>query len=188
MKVYIRKVTLLDEEKVLDMFKEYENSELIPGIDRYEGIRNFERLSRMEFKKWLEELSEEEDATKLPETFSPQAVYIVLNEEEQIIGMLNLRWKEVPILLEFGGMIGYSIRPSQRGNGYSNYMLKEALKEYFKVTGKERILITCKGINIPSKKAIEKNGGVYESTYYNEIEGCNYLRYWIEKGRDTNEK
>lgn len=180
MKVNIRKINLEDKYKILDMFQEYENSELIPGIDRYEGIRNFQHLNRMDFEQWYEELMEEEDATKLPATFSPQTVYVVLNEENDIIGMVHLRWKEVPILLEFGGMMGYSIRPSKRGKGYSNDMLKAALIEYFKVTNKDRVLISCKEINIPSKKTIEKNGGVYESTYYNEAEQCNYLRYWIE--------
>ena len=41
------------------------------------------------------------------------------------------------------------------------------------------VLITCKDFNIPSKRVIEKNGGIYENSYYNEEDKYTYLRYWI---------
>lgn len=179
MNVSIRKVMIEDKQAILDMFNEYETSELIPGIDRYEGIRNFEHLKEKTFEEWLEELKNDEDESKLPEYFSPQSVYLVINDNNEIIGMVNIRWKAVPVLLKFGGFIGYSIRPSQRRKGYSYDMLKETLDEIWK-NEKKRVLITCKDFNIPSLKAIEKNGGVYEDSFHNEDDGYTYLRYWIE--------
>ena len=160
MNVIIRKVKLEDKQDVLDMFDEYEKSELIPGLDRYEGIRNFEHLKEKSFEEWLEELTNDEDETKLPEHFSPQSVYLVINDNEEIVGMVNIRWKEVPVLLKYGGFIGYSIRPTQRGKGYAYDMLKETLTEIWK-KDKRKVLITCKDFNIPSLKTIERNGGVY---------------------------
>ena len=56
--------------------------------------------------------------------------------------------------MTFGGLIGYSVRPSQRGKGYASEMLKLALDK-FKNTNIENILITCKDFNIASKKVIE---------------------------------
>ena len=44
MNLAIREINNQDEEKILEMLEEYEKSELIEGIDRYEGIRNFEDL------------------------------------------------------------------------------------------------------------------------------------------------
>ena len=57
--------------------------------------------------------------------------------------------------MTFGGLIGYSIRPSQRGKGYASEMLKLAL-EKFANTSIDNILITCKDFNLASKKVIEK--------------------------------
>ena len=100
------------------------------------------------------------------------------NENKKIVGAIGLRWKEVPKLMEYGGLIGYSIRPSERGKGYATKMLQLALKEFEKIN-KEKVLITCKDFNIPSKRVIEKNGGIYENSYYNEEDKYTYLRYWI---------
>ena len=80
--------------------------------------------------------------------------------------------------MKYGGFIGYSIRPSERGKGYATQMLKLALKE-FKKKKKEKVLITCKDFNTSSKRVIEKNGGIYEDSYYNEEDEYTYLRYWI---------
>ena len=72
--------------------------------------------------------------------------------------------------MTFDGLIGYSIRPSQRGKGYASEMLKLAL-EKFANTSIDNILITCKDFNLASKKVIEKNGGIFENTYTNKDDG-----------------
>ena len=83
--------------------------------------------------------------------------------------------------MKYGGFIGYSIRPTERGKGYATEMLKLGLQKFKEMDHKrERILITCKDFNIPSKKVIEKNNGIYENSYYNEDDGFTYLRYWIK--------
>ena len=38
----LREVTKQDKEKIIEMYDEYMMSELIQGIDRFEGIRDFE--------------------------------------------------------------------------------------------------------------------------------------------------
>ena len=91
-------------------------------------------------------------------SYSPHTLYIAINDNKEIVGAIGIRWKQVPILITYGGLIGYSIRPSQRGKGYANEMLKLAL-EKFKNTDIDNILITCKDFNIASKRVIEKNGG-----------------------------
>ena len=81
--------------------------------------------------------------------------------------------------MNHGGFIGYGVRPSKRGKGYASKMLELALnlisKEQY-----EKVLITCKDFNIPSKKVIEKNNGKYENSYYDNSTGYTYLRYWID--------
>ena len=52
----LREVTKQDKEKIMEMYEEYMLSELIPGIDRFEGIRDFEKLNKMSFNEWIEDL------------------------------------------------------------------------------------------------------------------------------------
>lgn len=175
----IRELEIKDKEKIMEMYEEYMNSQLIQGIDRFEGIRDFEELEKMTYENWLNDLEKNKYEENLPSEYSPHTLYLAINDKEEIVGAIGIRWKQVPILMTYGGLIGYSIRPSQRGKGYASQMLKLAL-EKFKKTDIENILITCKDFNIASKKVIEKNGGIYENTYKNNDDGYNYLRYWIK--------
>ena len=178
MNIELREVRKEDENQVKIMYDEYMNSELIPGIDRFEGIRDFENLAKMSFNAWIEYLEKNKDEKQLPEEYSAHTLYLAIDENNKIVGAIGLRWKEVPALMKFGGFIGYSIRPSERSKGYATKMLQLALKE-FKKKNKEKVLSTCKDFNIASKKVIEKNGGIYENSYYNKEDKYTYLRYWI---------
>lgn len=174
----LREVQKEDKYEILEVYKEYLNSELVPGIDRFEGIRNLEHLSNLSFEEWLNELEKFKDENKLEPNFSPQTTYVALVDND-IVGLINVRWKPVPTLLNHGGFIGYGVRPSKRGKGYASKMLELALKLISKEQY-EKILITCKDFNIPSKKVIERNNGKYENSYYDENTGYTYLRYWID--------
>ena len=178
MEIEIREVKKEDEEQVKIMYDEYMNSKPIPRIDRFEGIRDFEKLNKMSFNEWIEDLEKNKDEKQLPKEYSTHTLYLAINENKKIVGAIGLRWKEVPILLKFGGLIGYSVRPSERSKGYATKMLQLALEEFKKIN-KRKVLITCKDFNIASKKVIEKNGGIYENSYYNEEDNYTYLRYWI---------
>lgn len=114
----------------------------------------------------------------MPKEFSTQTTYLVV-ENNEIVGILNARWEKVPVLMLFGGLIGYSIRPKYRGKGYANEMLKLGLDK-FKDKGINEILISCKDFNVVSKKVIEKNNGIFERNYYNNAEGYNYLIYTVK--------
>lgn len=175
----LREVIRQDKEKIMEMYEEYMLSKLIPGIDRFEGIRDFEKIKKLSFDEWIEDLEQNKHEENLPESYSPHTLYLAINDNNEIVGCIGIRWKQVPILMTFGGLIGYSIRPSQRGKGYASEMLKLAL-EKFANTSIDNILITCKDFNLASKKVIEKNGGIFENTYTNKDDGYTYLRYWIK--------
>ncbi|MBP9779510.1 GNAT family N-acetyltransferase, partial [Candidatus Gracilibacteria bacterium] len=82
-----------------------------------------------------------------------------------------------PHLMEFGGHIGYGIRPSERRKGYATKMLALGLIEAKKL-GIERVLLGCSDDNPGSYKTIEANGGIFDR--YTEFEGQKARRYWIE--------
>ena len=90
--------------------------------------------------------------------------------------MIDIRHRLNEYLLQFGGNIGYSVRPSQRRKGYATEMLALALEECRKL-GLNRALVTCDKTNIGSAKTIQKNGGVLENEV---LEGDRITqRYWI---------
>lgn len=175
----LREIEVTDEKKIIEMYEEYMSSELTPGIDRFEGIRDFEKLNQLNFKEWMDYLEKNKHEENLPKSYSPHTLYLAVDNKDEIVGAIGIRWKKVPILMSFGGLIGYGIRPSQRGKGHASKMLGLAL-EKFRNTDINNILITCKDFNFASKKVIEKNGGIFESVYMNNDDGYNYLRYWIK--------
>lgn len=177
----LREANKNDEKELIEIYEEYINSKKIPGIRTFEGVRDFENLGKMNFKQWLEDLENNKHEENLPEDYSTHTFYLAENDKGKIVGAIGLRWKEVPVLVNYGGFIGYSVRPTERGKGYATEILKLGLHKFKEIDNKrERVLITCKDFNIASKKVIEKNNGVYESSYYNKEEGYTYLKYWIE--------
>lgn len=101
-----------------------------------------------------------------------------LVDGEIFIGQINLRIPNLPKhLLEVGGHIGYSIRPSMRGKGYATKMLDILLKTIDK---KEYpyVLITCNEGNLSSRGVIENNGGILQdiidTEYSPEHKMCRY--------------
>lgn len=78
----------------------------------------------------------------------------------------------------YGGHIGYSIRPSERKKGYARQMLRDCLK-ICKKANLQQVLITCREDNEASRRVILANGGEYENTVYTESKDLIIERYWI---------
>jgi predicted acetyltransferase len=93
--------------------------------------------------------------------------------DEEVVGFLALRHRLNAWLLEEGGHIGYSIRPSRRRQGHASRALALAIPRSAAL-GLDRVLLTCDEPNVGSARTIERNGGVYEDTRKGK------RRYWIE--------
>ena len=101
-------------------------------------------------------------------------------ESDRLLGLLQVRMDLKGYLVDFGGHIGYCVRPSERRKGYAKEMLRRSLK-FCREKGLEKILITCLEDNIGSTKTIESCGGVFEKTVFDDINyKANMKRYWIE--------
>lgn len=110
----------------------------------------------------------------------PESIFWIISGDV-FVGRLGLRHRLNENLLQFGGHIGYEIRPSMRRRGYGTRALALGLDEARKL-GIERVLVTCSEHNIGSQKIIEANGGVLENkveTPFREELTC---RYWIDLG------
>ena len=158
------------EEQYYDFANEWKehNEEIVPYAAR---------LLDMDYKSWLEHTYKIESKDTCPSHLVPAHTYFLVLENKRIIGAVNIRHYLNDYLLNFGGHIGYGIRPSERRKGYAALMLSLALP-IAKNLGINKALITCNKNNPGSAKTIINNGGVLENEV---IEGNEITqRYWIE--------
>ena len=115
----------------------------------------------------------------LPAGYVPASTYWLI-EGKEVVAFGSIRHRLTEDLLRFGGHIGYAVRPSKHNQGYGTENLRLLLIEAKKL-GIDRALITCNEDNIGSARVIEKNGGVYQDTIGNFIEGEYIMtkRYWV---------
>lgn len=113
----------------------------------------------------------------LPAGWVPDSAYWLVCGR-RILGACDIRHQLTDALRDFGGHIGYSIRPNERRKGYGTLMLKLALAKARKL-GIDRALVTCDKGNIASARVIQKNGGVLDSESYSAQAGRVTQRYWI---------
>lgn len=99
--------------------------------------------------------------------------------DDTFIGGIAVRHHLNDFLIQYGGHIGYGVRPSFRKQGYGTLMLRLCLSEARKLVD-DRVLITCSDSNTGSRKIIESNGGILENVaHYDWMEGGT-MRFWIE--------
>ena len=109
----------------------------------------------------------------------PASVFFLLDEENNdLIGAVNIRHYLNDYLLKYAGHIGDGIRPSKRNQGYATEMIRLALIECRKL-GLDKVLMVCDKSNIASARTIIKNGGVLENEFMDK-KGKIQQRYWID--------
>ena len=102
-----------------------------------------------------------------------------LMQGDTFIGSVSFRHVLNEVLENFGGHIGYGIRPSYVGKGYATQALYLTRKKAFSM-GIDRLLLTCSPENPASEKVIVKNGGEFIDISYKTY-GYKMLtkRYWV---------
>lgn len=105
--------------------------------------------------------------TRVASTF-----YWITDDAGDVIGFLHLRHTLNDWLLEEGGHIGYSVRPSSRRQGHATRALALAVRHAAEL-GIDRALVTCDDDNAASAGTIERCGGVLEDVRHGK------RRYWI---------
>ena len=162
----LRRPTIVDREAVLDMMAEFEQTQ-----SAHDG--GFWDTENFSYEDWLESNQNQEMGINLPEGWVPAIQLVAFSGKGQALGFLNLRLRLNNFLLEKGGHIGYSIRPSERGKGYAKETLSQGL-QVAKEKNIKKALVTCSVNNHASRAVILANGGFIEDVR-NGVE-----RYWIE--------
>ena len=127
---------------------------------------------------------------------------LIREDDNKIVGTINVRWnlKHIVInilylnlnkkMLQFGGHIGYGIRPTERRKGYNKINLYLGMLEAKKV-GLEKVMLDCDVNNLGSDKTLKALGGKLERTEIDPSDGILTNVYWfnvdetIEKYKDV---
>lgn len=139
------------------------------GLKRY--LNNYE--------EWLNKLDEYRNMKVTFKKVPSDTFFLIRLSDNKLIGIITIRFLLNASLLEHGGHIGYSIRPTERNKGYATKQLYLALKQCYDI-GMDKVLITCDSTNIASSKVIEKMYGSLQNEVYDSIDKIYTKRYWID--------
>ncbi len=122
-------------------------------LDNYEG--------------WLDKLQEDYKRIANEEKVPARTYFLIRSSDNRIIGMINIRLALNEKLKKFGGHIGYSIRPTERGKGYNKINLYLGLKvcQEYKI---DKVLMDADKDNPASWKTMEALGGVNVREFFDE--------------------
>ena len=132
------------------------------------------------YEGWLEKL--EQDYTREPneEKVPARTFFLVRETDRRIVGMINIRLCLNERLSRYGGHMGYSIRPTERGKGYNKINLYLGLKTCH-AHGIEKVFMDADLENPASWKTMEALGGVRTREYYDNVYAhCTVVDYHID--------
>jgi predicted acetyltransferase len=131
---------------------------------------------REAFSAWVELLQQQSDTSVPVGEGRVHATHWWIVEGDTYLGAIDVRHCLNAFLLDVGGHIGYSVRPSARRRGLATWALGAVLPEA-RALGLDRVLVTCDDDNIGSARSIERNGGVLEDV--RSTDAGIKRRYWI---------
>jgi predicted acetyltransferase len=155
------------EKEHREYVEEWGPSRMVPSSFHLDGFDTYELF--------LEELAKREGGHG---KWLPCTNYFFINENNRILGMVDIRHELNDFLYQFGGHIGYGVRPSERRKGYATVILQLAL-EKCKELGIKEVLVTCDEDNIGSAKVILNNGGLEDQSEI-DTDGIVKRRFWIK--------
>ena len=153
------------KEKATEYIKEfYDHGSEINGsgsLDRF--------LKESTYEEWLKKVLSDIDIANIPEPRVPALTYFYVREDDdRIVGMINIRLALNDFLRKEGGHIGYSIRPTERRKHYATEMLKAGLKVCDTI-GIHDVLVSCDKENAASAGVIKNCGGLLKEEVYSDI-------------------
>lgn len=154
--------------------------ELVKSAIKNNDVRKLGNAYRINetYDEFLKRVRNRRKGINISKKDVPSSTYFIINDENSLVGTIDLRHTLNDNYFNRLGHIAYYIKPEERKKHYATNALSIALKIY-KRHNINKILITCLKDNIASKKVIIANGGVIEKTIYDEITNNYIERYWI---------
>lgn len=132
-----------------------------------------------DIKAYIQQLNDMALGRNLKPDMVPCTHYWLVKDGWLILGKSSLRHQLNEYLSHQGGHIGYCVRPTQRGKGYGNLILKLTLRKALAL-GLDRVLVTCDTDNTASAHVILNNRGVFEDNVVCKKTAKSISRFWIE--------
>lgn len=149
----------LEHKKAAEDFKSefFENQETV--------INGSALFDQMEYEQWLVHNTNIREGNIVNNNWVPATTFFAVRKNDlKIVGMIDIRHNlKNDFLAQYGGHIGFSVRPGERKKGYGTEILKIGI-EYAKFLGIRKLMLGCFSDNLPSIKAIEKCGGKLTET------------------------
>ena len=159
-KFYLEKPSLERKEEIFEYINEFVeyNSDIngTGGLDKIiEGCTFEQALAR------CLSMEDEEYAKKINRCQS-KTFLLIRENDNRIVGTINVRWNLTEAMKQFGGNIGYGIRPTERRKGYNKINLYLGMQEAQKL-GLDRVMLDCDVNNLGSDRTLKALGGVLET-------------------------
>ena len=122
---------------------------------------------------------EDEEYAKSVGRCQGKTFLLIRESDNKIVGTINVRWNLSEEMLQFGGHIGYGIRPTERRKGYNKINLYLGMIEAKKV-GLEKVMLDCDVNNLGSDKTLKALGGKLERTEIDPSDGILTNVYWFD--------
>ncbi len=180
-KFYLEKPSIKRKQDAIEYVNEHiEYGSNINGcgkLDFYIKEKNYE-----DWLSYLEEMKEENI------NMVPSSTYFLIRENDnKIIGMINIRHRLNYSILMNGGHIGYGIRPTERKKGYNKINLYLGLMKC-KTLGIKHALLMAYDDNIASVKTILSFNAFLENKIKENDNDVLLGRYWINVEKELEEK
>ena len=175
-KFYLELPSMERKDEIIDYINEFVmyNSDingtgsLDKILDGYSFEETLDMCLKMEIASYAKKLNRCQSRTFL----------LIRQNDNKIVGTINVRWNLTPDMINFGGNIGYGIRPTERRKGYNKINLYLGLIEAQKL-GLDRVMLDCDVENLGSSRTMEALGGVLERTEIDPFDGILTSVYWI---------
>ncbi|GEM_PF-1279834 len=149
--------------------------EMLANQDTLNGTGGLGRFDH--YTDWLKHLEVKKQANT-PEDTIPTSEYLLVDNNQELYAMLNIRHFLDDELRQTYGHAGASVRPKYRKLGYAKLSLALAL-EQIKSLGQDAAMISCSIHNLGSRKTIEACGGIFERFTMDAYDGVEMRIYWI---------
>ena len=175
-KFYLETPSLERKSEIIDYINEFvEYNSDINGTGSLDNIlygytfeQSLDRCLNMQYEEYAKNLGRCQSKTFL----------LIRKNDNKIIGTINVRWNLTEEMKQFGGNIGYGIRPTERRKGYNKINLYLGLIEAKKI-GLDKVMLDCDAENLGSSKTMEALGGKLERTEIDPYDGILTSVYWI---------
>ncbi|MBQ9659043.1 MAG: GNAT family N-acetyltransferase [Clostridia bacterium] len=177
-KFYLELPSMERKREAIEYIEEfYEYGSQIHGT----GSLDRELKKGRTYEEWLNNNIKLHDADyALEKGLVPAYTYFLIREDDnKLVAMIDLRLGLNEYLRNFGGHIGYSVRPTERKKGYNKinlYLILQVAKNH----GLDKVLITCSDSNEGSRKTILSLGGKFKKNNYDESDNETMELYWID--------